>query len=68
MPDYYLAKLTGECPEEINYADKHPDIVKTLEQLHKVWEADVFKNSGKEIPNKTEKKEGKLPQKGTKKL
>lgn len=34
MPEYYLASLEDENPEEINYAPKHPEIVKELNQLH----------------------------------
>ena len=59
MPDYYLAKLDDTNPEEINYADQHPEIVTKLENLHKVWATDVFNGSGYPDPNTvlaTEKK------------
>jgi len=37
MPEYYLANLEDENPEEVNYASTHPEIVSALEQLHKTW-------------------------------
>ena len=51
MPEYYLANLEDENPEEINYADKHPEIVKELNQLHQTWAKDVFEGSGYSDPN-----------------
>lgn len=67
MPEYYLANLEDENPEEINYANIKPEIVKELEELHKTWAQDVFNGSGYPDPNEvvvTETKE----QKGTTKL
>jgi len=65
MPEYYLANLDDEHPEEINYASKHPEIVKELNQLHKTWATDVFEGSGypdpnspKSIDNTAKKKKG----------
>ena len=57
MPEYYLANLEDENPEEINYALKYPEIVKELTQLHEHWAVDVFKGSGYSDPNKTKKSE-----------
>jgi hypothetical protein len=69
MPEYYLANLEDEHPEEINHASQHPEIVKELNDLHKIWAKDVFKDSGYEDPNSvTGKKESLLKTKGTKKL
>jgi arylsulfatase A-like enzyme len=69
MPEYYLANLEDEHPEEINHTTEHPDIVKELEDLHKIWAKDIFKDSGYEDPNSfTFKKESLLKTKGTKKL
>ncbi|WP_346880947.1 sulfatase-like hydrolase/transferase [uncultured Algibacter sp.] len=70
MPEYYLANLEDENPEEINHADEHPEIVKTLENLHKVWAEDVFKDSGYTDPNTLNSAENanNTKGKGTKKL
>ena len=67
MPKYYLANLNDEKPEEINHADKFPQIVKELIALHEIWAQDVFEGSGYKDPNKFEEikiKKGK----GTTKL
>ncbi len=69
MPEYYLANLQDEHPEEINHTSEHPEIVKELNDLHKIWAKDVFKDSGYEDPNSvTGKKESLLKIRGTKKL
>ena len=69
MPEFYLANLDDEHPEEINHTQEHPEIVKELKDLHMIWAKDVFKNSGYEDPNSTNfKKESLLKTKGTKKL
>jgi len=67
MPDYYLAKLDDENPEEINYADQFPEIVKQLKKIHEEWAADVFKDSGYPDPNKENEAE-EMKTKGTVKL
>jgi arylsulfatase A-like enzyme len=51
MPDYYLANIEDEKPEEINYATKYPQIVEDLKALHVVWAEDIFKGSGYPDPN-----------------
>ncbi len=51
IPEYYLANLDDENPEEINYASKHPEIVNELKKLHQDWAIDVFKDSGYLDPN-----------------
>ena len=69
MPEYYLANLEDEHPEEINHTSEKPEIVKELKALHKVWAKDVFNDSGYEDPNLvTFKKESLTKTKGTKKL
>ncbi|TLX74365.1 DUF229 domain-containing protein [Labilibacter sediminis] len=67
MPEYYLANLEDENPEELNYADKYPDIVEQLSALHEDWALDVFKGSGYPDPNK-EDEVGKQKSKGSIKL
>ena len=67
MPEYYLAKLDDENPEEINYAQTELDIVSQLKDLHESWAKDVFNGSGYPDPNKTKVEEIKT-QKGTTKL
>ncbi len=67
MPEYYLAKLDDENPEEINYAATQPKIVAKLLKLHQDWAKDVFEGSGYPDPNLV--KEVKSAQKlGTTKL
>ena len=68
MPEYYLANLEDEKPEEINYAFKHPEIVKELNILHETWAKDVFDGSGYENPNNNEvkSKENKISKGSTK--
>jgi arylsulfatase A-like enzyme len=67
MPKYYLANLNDEKPEEINHADKFPQIVQELIVLHEIWAQDVFEGSGYKDPNKFEVIEIKKG-KGTTKL
>jgi len=67
MPEYWLANLNDENPEEINYAKKHPGKVKELLELHETWAEDVFNGSGYPDPNKVVN-EPKGEQMGTKKL
>lgn len=67
MPEYYLAKLDDENPEEINYLEKHPEVVNELRTLHEEWAKDVFEGSGYPDPNKVELNELKS-KKGTTKL
>ncbi|MBK3519248.1 sulfatase-like hydrolase/transferase [Carboxylicivirga marina] len=67
MPEYYLARLSDDNPEEINYAELYPSIVKELRHLHEIWAKDVFKNSGYPDPNK-ETIQNKSTAKGTIKL
>jgi len=67
MPEYYLARLNDENPEEINYADSHPEIVEELKLLHEKWSDDVFTGSGYPDPNK-EENQSKLKSKGSIKL
>lgn len=67
MPEYWLANLEDKNPEETNYADKKPEILKELTQLHEVWAKDVFTGSGYPDPNKVTEDE-KASTKGTKKL
>ena len=66
MPDFYLANLEDEHPEEINHAAAYPDIVKELHQLHKIWAADVFKGSGYPDPNTETTKQDKITKGSTK--
>jgi len=63
MPEYYLANLEDENPEEVNYASTHPEIVSALEQLHKTWAKDVFEGSGYPDPNHI-KSQDTAPKKG----
>jgi len=51
MPDYYLANLEDEHPEEINHVTEQSEIVKELLALHQTWAKDVFKDSGYQDPN-----------------
>lgn len=67
MPDFYLARLTDENPEEINYAEAYPEIVYELTQLHEKWAKEVFSGSGYPDPNKVESKD-KIKSKGSIKL
>ena len=67
MPEYYLAKLDDENPEEINYAQTESEIVNQLKDLHESWAKDVFDGSGYPDPNKIQVEEIKN-QKGTTKL
>ena len=50
MPKFYLANLNDERPEEINYASNYPNLVKDLNELHKVWAKEVFTGSGYRDP------------------
>jgi len=69
MPEYYLANLVDENPEEINHALQQPEIVKELNELHQIWAKDVFNGSGYVDPNSvTSKKENVNKTKGTTKL
>ncbi|WP_298535627.1 sulfatase-like hydrolase/transferase [uncultured Algibacter sp.] len=70
MPEYYLANLDEDTPEETNHASKYPEIVLELKTLHDDWAIDVFKNSGDIDPNQMsiENKYNKSKPKGTKKL
>jgi len=69
MPEYYLANLDDEKPEEINYALKEPKILKELLALHQSWAKEVFEGSGYPDPNSAEGKEEKIIKtKGTTKL
>ena len=69
MPEYYLANLDDEKPEEINYSLKEPKILKELLALHQSWAKDVFEGSGYPDPNSAEGKEEKIIKtKGTTKL
>jgi arylsulfatase A-like enzyme len=43
MESPYLADLEDENPEEINYANEHPEIVERLTKLYEEWAKDVFK-------------------------
>lgn len=67
MPEYYLAKLDDENPEEINYAQTQEEIVSQLKDLHESWAKDVFNGSGYPDPNKVSVEEIKT-RKGTTKL
>lgn len=42
MESPYLADLEAENPEEVNFAEAHPEIVERLTKLYKQWAADVF--------------------------
>ncbi|MCD6354304.1 MAG: sulfatase-like hydrolase/transferase [Prolixibacteraceae bacterium] len=66
MPEYWLANLDDENPEEINYAGKHPEIVNELIQLHEKWAKDVFEGSGYPDPNKMEENQTKQKKGSTK--
>ncbi len=67
MPEYYLANLKDDHPEETNYANKHPEIVKELRVSHDDWAVNVFKDSKYDIPIPNIKISN-APSKGTKKL
>jgi len=68
MPEYYLANLDDEHPEEINHASEQPEKVKELLALHKTWAKDVFTESGYEDPNTIRNTENDSKIKGTTKL
>ena len=69
MPKYYLANLNDERPEEINYASKYPNLVRDLNELHKVWAKEVFMGSGDKDPTLFEYESVKSNKKmGSKKL
>ncbi|TKG93739.1 sulfatase [Puteibacter caeruleilacunae] len=67
MPEYWLANLNDENPEQINHAKDHPEVVKHLKELHAKWVVDVFKNSGFSVPE-DENGKGRKTAKGSVKL
>ena len=52
MPEFYLARLDDENPEEINHASAFPEIVEQMQGLHEIWAEGIFRNSGYPDPNK----------------
>ncbi|QZE14578.1 sulfatase-like hydrolase/transferase [Halosquirtibacter laminarini] len=68
MPEYWLANLKDKKPEEKNYANSNPKMVKELIALHKTWAKDVFDGSGYPDPNMVELKDKAKKTKGSTKL
>ena len=67
MPEYHLANLEEENPEEFNHAAKEKQIVAELIALHEDWAKDVFEGSGYPDPNKVSE-QSIVKKKGTTKL
>ncbi len=51
MDSLYLANLSDTRPEEKNYANEHPEIVKRLSSLYEKWAGEVFADAAGQYRN-----------------